>query len=128
MKVVREFLNKIQIGYKCRSTLIKVNFTVENSKIVQLFYEKSWIKMYSIQNDKILVYLRYVNNKPLFIKIKFVSTSGSRKYFTNKGVTIFRKNLGGSARILLNTSYGLLNSKTVENLFIGGEISYILYE
>lgn len=128
MKVVREFLNKVQIGYKCRSTFITVNFTAENSKIVQFFYEKNWIKMYSVQNNKIVVYLRYVNNKPLFIKIKFVSTAGSRKYFTKEGITFFRKNLGGSARILLNTSYGLLSSKTVENLAIGGEISYILYE
>ena len=84
--------------------------------------------MYSVQNNEILVYLRYVNNKPLFIKIKFISTSGSRKYFTKEGITYFRKNLGGNSRILLNTSYGLLTSKTVENLAIGGEISYILYE
>ncbi len=41
MKVVREFLNKVQIGYKCRSTFITVNFTAENSKIVQFFYEKN---------------------------------------------------------------------------------------
>ena len=128
MKVVREFLNKVQIGYKCRSTFITVNFTAENSKIVQFFYEKNWIKMYSVKNNKIVVYLRYVNNKPLFIKIKFVSTAWSRKYFTKEGITFFRKNLGGSSRILLNTSYGLLSSKTVENLAIGGEISYILYE
>ena len=49
--------------------------------------------MYSVKNNEIVVYLRYVNNKPLFIKIKFVSTAGSRKYFTKEGITFFRKNV-----------------------------------
>jgi len=128
MRIIREFLNKLSIGYKCRSTHITLNFTPENLKIVRLFYEKSWIKIFSIQNDKIRVYLRYIKNKPLFTKVEFISTSGHRKYITKEGLTYFKKNKGGSARILLNTSYGLLNFKSCENLAIGGEISYILYE
>lgn len=128
MKIIREFLNKLSIGYKCRSTYITLNFTPENLKIVRLFYEKSWIKIFSIQNDKIKIYLRYIKNKPLFIKVEFISTSGHRKYLTKEGITYFKKNKGGSARILLNTSYGLLNLKSCEKLAIGGEISYILYE
>jgi hypothetical protein len=40
MKSIREFLNKIHIGYKCRSVFIKVRLNVENSKIVHYFYEK----------------------------------------------------------------------------------------
>lgn len=128
MKNIQEFLNKVHIGYKCRSTFITIDLNVENTKIVHYFYEKGWVKLYLIKNNKIVVYLRYVNNKPLFTKIKFVSTSGHRKYFTNKGVTFFRKNIGGSARILMHTSFGLLSSKFAENLCIGGEISYLLYE
>jgi ribosomal protein S8 len=128
MKSIREFLNKVHIGYKCRSVFIKVRLNVENSKIVHYFYEKGWIKIYSVKNNEIYVYLRYVNNKPLFTKIRFISTSGHRKYFTNKGVILFRKHLGGSARILMHTSCGLLGSKFAENLGIGGEISYLLYE
>lgn len=128
MKIVREFLNKMQIGYKCRSPYIKLNVTVETLKIIHFFFEKHWIKLYRIENNTILVYLRYVNNKPLFIKIKFISTPGLKRYFTNKGVSIFCKNLGGSGRILLYTSVGLLSSKISQNLSIGGEVSYILYE
>ena len=113
MKNIREFLNKLYIGYKCRSVFITIHFNVENSKITHFFYEKAWIKSYFIQNQKIYIYLRYINNKPLFTKI---------------GITFYKKNVGGSARILLHTSFGLLNLKIVENLSIGGEISYLLYE
>jgi len=128
MKIIREFLNKLQIGYKCRSTYVKIRFTTENFKIVQLFFEKSWIKLYHIENNEIKIYLRYIKNKPLFKKIEFISTSGHRKYITKEGLTYFKKNKGGNSRILLFTSYGLLSSKVCENLSIGGEISYILYE
>ena len=130
MKIVREFLTKLSIGYKCRRTHITLCLTPENYKIVKLFYGKSCIKVYQIQSNQIQikVWLRYIKNKPLFTNIEFISTSGHRKYITKEGLTYFKKNKGGNARILLNTSYGLLNSKISENLAIGGEISYILYE
>ena len=128
MKAIREFLNKIQIGYKCRSVFIKLYFNTENSKIVHFFYEKGWIKMYFIKNNEITVYLRYINNKPLFLKIKFISKAGHRRYFSKESIPFFKKYMGGNANVLLFTSFGLKTLKFVENLSIGGEISYLLYE
>lgn len=128
MKNTRDFLNKLQIGYKNRSFLIKIYFTPDNLKIVQFFYEKNWIKMYFIEENKIVIYLRYINNKPLFLKIKFISTPGHRKYFSKESISFFKKNIGGNTNILLYTSFGLKTLKFVENLSIGGEISYMLYE
>jgi ribosomal protein S8 len=72
--------------------------------------------------------LRYINNKPLFLKIKFISTPGHRKYYSKQGLISFKKSLGGNANILLYTSFGLKTLKFAENLTIGGEISYVLYE
>lgn len=85
--------------------------------------------MYNLFDNKIIVYLRYVNNKPLFIKIKFISTSGHRKFFTRRSIPFFKKSLGGNANILIHTIYGLHTVKYIENLFkVGGEISFVLYE
>lgn len=129
MKGTREFLNKLQIGYRCRNFTIIIDFNNENHKIVDFFYKRNWIKMYTINQNKIIVYLRYVNNKPLFTKIKFISTSGHRKYFSKKSIPFFKKSLGGNANILMYTLYGLQTVKFIENtLNIGGEISYVLYE
>lgn len=130
MKSTREFLNKLQIGYKCRSFTITIPLTKENLSNVDFFYEKNWIKLYTLQKDKIIVYLRYINNKPLFTKIKFISTPGHRKYFSKKSMPFFKKSLGGNANILMYTVFGGLQTiKFVENtLNIGGEISYVLYE
>ena len=128
MKNLREFLNKLSIGYKCRSNFIKLYSNTENCKIVHFFYEKGWIKMYCIKNNEIIIYLRYINNKPLFLKIKFISTPGHRKYYSKKSIIYFKKYLGGNANILLYTSFGLKTLKFAENLSIGGEISYLLYE
>ena len=40
MKNIREFLNKISIGYKCRSIFIEMSYTIGNLKIIHFFYEK----------------------------------------------------------------------------------------
>jgi ribosomal protein S8 len=84
--------------------------------------------MFFIKNDEIIVYLRYINNKPLFLNVKFVSTSGHRKYYNQKSISFFKKHQGGNANVLLFTSFGLKNLKFVENLSIGGEIICLLYE
>jgi ribosomal protein S8 len=84
--------------------------------------------MYNIKNNNIIVYLRYINNKPLFLQIKFISTAGHRKYYSKKSIIYFKKYSGGNANILLYTSFGLKTLKFAENLSIGGEISYLLYE
>ncbi len=128
MQNIKNFLNKLQIGYKCRSTSIHLYLNSENIKIVHFFYEKGWIKLYNIKNNNIIIFLRYINNKPLFLKIKFISTSGHRKYYSKQGLVYFKKSLGGNANILLYTSFGLKTLKFAENLAIGGEISYLLYE
>jgi ribosomal protein S8 len=128
MQNIKNFLNKIQIGYKCRSTSIHLYLNSENIKIVHFFYEKGWIKLYNIKNNNIIIFLRYINNKPLFLKIKFISTPGHRKYYSKEGLVYFKKSLGGNANILLYTSFGLKTLKFAENLAIGGEISYLLYE
>lgn len=128
-KYTREFLNKLQVGYKCRSFIITLDLNKENIAIVDFFYQKNWIKMYTLSNNKITVYLRYVNNKPLFTKIKFISTSGHRKYFSKKSIPFFKKSIGGNTNILMYTIYGLQTVKYIENtLNIGGEISFVLYE
>lgn len=125
---LREFLTKLQIAYKARNFFIKIYLNSDNYKIVNFFYEKNWIKMYFIKNNEIIIYLRYINNKPLFSKIKFISTSGHRQYFTKESLAIFKKNIGGNANILIYTSFGLKDLKFAENLLIGGEIACLLYE
>jgi ribosomal protein S8 len=84
--------------------------------------------MYNIKNNTIVVYLRYINNKPLFLQIKFISTSGHRKYYSKQGLTYFKKYLGGNANILIYTSFGLKTFNFAKSASIGGEISYLLYE
>lgn len=128
MTSLRQFLTKLQIAYKSRSFFIKLYLNNENYKIVNFFYEKNWIKMYFIKNNEIIVYLRYLNNKPLFLKIKFISTAGHRQYYSKENIKYFKKNIGGNTNILLFTSFGLKNLKFVENLGIGGEIICLLYE
>ncbi len=128
MNNLRKFLTKLQVGYKSRNVFIKLYLNSENYNIVNFFYEKNWIKMFFIKNNEIIVYLRYINNKPLFLNIKFISTPGHRKYYSNKSISYFKKNTGGNANVLLFTSFGLKNLKFVENLSIGGEIVCLLYE
>lgn len=128
MHNLHNFLNRLRVGYKCRSAFITLYFSAENIKFLHFFYKKCWIKHYLIQGKQIIVYLRYINNKPLFNKISLISTPGFRQYLSLKGLTYYKRNMGRGALVLLYTSYGLLTLKEAKNLKIGGEISFILYE
>jgi ribosomal protein S8 len=130
MKYTREFLNKLQVGYKCRSFSITIFLNKENIAIVDFFYQRNWIKMYTVDENKITIYLRYINNKPLFTKIKFISTPGYRKYYSKKSIPFFKKSIGGNVNIMMYTIYGLQTINYIEDTLIniGGEISFVLYE
>lgn len=80
MRKINNFINNLKIGYKNRSTYIKITLSNENLKIIQYFYKYNWIKNYIIKNKKIYVYLRYIENKPLIQNIILNSTKGYRKY------------------------------------------------
>jgi len=41
MKYTREFLNKLQVGYKCRSFSITIFLNKENIAIVDFFYQRN---------------------------------------------------------------------------------------
>jgi ribosomal protein S8 len=84
--------------------------------------------MYIIKNNDIIIYLRYINNKPLFLDIKFISTPGHRKYYDKNNISFLKKNKSGNANVLLYTSFGLKTLKFAENLSIGGEVVCLLYE
>lgn len=128
MVQLSNFINKIKIGYSCRSVSIEILLNNGNLKILHYFFKKGWIRHYLIKENKIIVYLRYIQNKPLFNKIKMISTKGCRRYVSKEGLQYYRRLIGRSSLVLLSTSKGLLTLKEAEDLNIGGELFFIFFE
>lgn len=125
---LQEFINRLKIGYKCRSTSIKLLYNNGFLKILFYFWKKGLIRHYIIKNNEIIVYLRYLNNKPLFNNIKVISTKGYRRYLSKKGLKFYKRWHGRNSLILLYTSKGLLTLEDAEYLNLGGELSFIFFD
>lgn len=128
MLQLNQFINKLKIGYSCRSVSIEILLNNGNLKILHFFFKRGWIRHYLIKNKTIIVYLRYVQNKPLFNKIKLISTKGCRRYVSIEGLQYYRRLISRSSLVLLSTSKGLLTLKEAEDLKIGGELFFIFFE
>lgn len=118
------FVNILKVGYQNRKKKLKIKNVHLNMNLLNFFYKRGFISYWSFVDDGIIVILKYTNNKPLFTKIKIVSSGGGRVYVPKrKNIKYFKDNID----IILFTSKGLLSVKEAENLGIGGEVFFIIY-
>lgn len=118
------FISILKVGYLCRKKTVnvtKLNFTFD---LLIFFYNKGWILGWNLLNSGVKIYLRYINNKPIFNKIRIISKPGYRIYKPRKKTIKYYKD---NIDIILLTSKGLMTLKDAENLQIGGEIFFIIY-
>lgn len=124
LKWMINFINILKVGYKCRKKKVNIKYISLPLSLLNFFYQKGLIESWNCTEMGITVNLRYINNKPIFNKIKIISTSGFRVYMPKKKNIKFYKD---NVDIILNTSKGLLTLKEAEIVGIGGEVFFIIY-
>ncbi len=118
------FLNIIKIGYNTRKKQVKIKKNNISLNLLIFFYKKGLIDIWKENDNYININLRYLNNKPIFKKIKNVSTNGYKIYLKKyQNIKYYKDNI----EIILNTSKGILTAKEAEQFGIGGEILFIIY-
>jgi ribosomal protein S8 len=72
----------IKTGYGLHLTSVKVQKTKLSVKILFLFYKIGLIRSFFILKNQreILIYLKYINKKPLILDIKAISKPSKRVY------------------------------------------------
>jgi ribosomal protein S8 len=111
------------------SSIVKLNefycnHSKKNIKLLQSLYVNGLIQSYifSSENNKIKIILRYTDNKPIFSQLKFVSTTLKCKVITFKELTfLFNRRF----ILFVNTNLGIKTINECRNSRIGGKMLFI---
>lgn len=87
---------------------------------LNVLWDEGYISGYTIdkQNDNLIIFLKYHNNKPVIKKIKCISKPGSRIFYTIKQLW---KIDSSKNFLILSTNKGLKTLNECKKLNIGGE-------
>ena len=104
----------------------KTKITQINSKstqnILNIFIREGFIKSYKINKNKIDIFIKYKNNKPVITNIIKISKSSKRIYLKNRDLY---KNKRGF--FILSTSFGFITDIQAKKLNVGGEFICQIY-
>ncbi|WOX79425.1 30S ribosomal protein S8 [Candidatus Shikimatogenerans bostrichidophilus] len=128
MDTIGNYLTLIRNACNVKKSYVKVNYSKINKNITKVLYKNNYIKKYKIYKinkiNKIKIYLKYINNNSVIIKIKRISKPSLRKYLKYKNIY---KVLNGYGISIISTSMGVMTGKEAKLKKIGGEILCIIY-
>lgn len=109
-------LIKVSILKNKKGFIIKNNN--KNINILKVFLKINIIKFIKIKNDYIIVYINYINNKPVFKNIENMFKPSNKNYISLKELK--KINEKHNWIFLISTNKGIINSLDAINLKIGG--------
>ena len=118
-----DLINIIKLGYLGRKVFVKTKFSNKKLIFLSFLYKQGLIKRYYLKNNYIIIFLRYVNNQPLFKDFNFISKKGYRKYVTFKNLKNLNQ-VAGTNTLILSSSFGYITNFEAMRLHIGGELLY----
>ena len=103
--------------------LVKRKFVFQTRKknlepFLKIFNKEGFILGYKITQNKIKIFLKYKNNRPVINSIKVISKPGRRLYYSIKQIWKINSNKNF---IIFSTSKGLKSIVECKKLKIGGE-------
>jgi small subunit ribosomal protein S8 len=103
-------------------TILKSSFCI---RIITILRDLGYISYSVIFDRTIVVYLKYKDNKAIFMGFKLISTPGRRIYLSLKQIKKINRKWPGY--IICSTNKGLLTSIECEEYKIGGEIPFQIW-
>lgn len=120
---MNSIINIIKVGYLTRSVFVKLSYCKKNLKILNFLLKYGIIKKFFVKKNQIILWLRYINNKPLIYDIKIISKKGFRKYVNITKLKHLNNKIGTDI-IILSTNKGFLTNIEAQSLNIGGELLF----
>ncbi len=122
MHLLSNMVSNIRVGSNAKKLHVKVQNSKLCSKVLDILYKLGYIRGFVLENKKkILVLLKYSNNKPAIRDIRTISTPGRRMYMRYKR-SIKISNNKDSGLFILSTNKGLLTDYESSMLMVGGEV------
>lgn len=122
MDLLSNMVSIIKTGYNLKLSKVEIANSSVCVNVLLLLYKLGYIKGYFVKDKKkVIIFLKYINNKPCIRNIYRVSTPGRRVYLTIKKLkeNIKRKNNGF---YIFSTNKGLLTDEEVLAFNLGGEV------
>jgi small subunit ribosomal protein S8 len=122
MHLLSNMVSNIRVGSNAKKLHVKVQNSKLCSKVLDILYKLGYIRGFVLENKKkILVLLKYSNNKPAIRDIRTISTPGRRMYMRYKR-SVKISNNKDSGLFILSTNKGLLTDYESSMLMVGGEV------
>lgn len=113
-------INIIKLTLKHNKKGFIINNNKNNLNVIKAFIKINVIKFIIIKNNKIIVYLNYHNDKPVFYNITNLYKSSNKKFISLKNLK--KLSLKYNWIFLISSSKGLINNYEAINLNVGGLI------
>jgi small subunit ribosomal protein S8 len=122
MHLLSNMVSNIRVGSNAKKLHVKVQNSKLCSKVLDILYKLGYIRGFILEDrKKILVLLKYSNNRPVIRDIRTISTPGRRMYMRYKR-SLRISNNKDSGLFILSTNKGLLTDQESSMLMVGGEV------
>jgi ribosomal protein S8 len=122
-KNIRILLSSLKNALSVRSESIVISKSLKSINILDVLYKKGFIQSYKVFSKKIIVYLRYLNNKPVFKSFKFLIKSINSKNLSFKNLC---KISNKSTTLFVSTAKGVFTTIDCKKKKISGKTFFLL--
>ena len=108
----------IKNGQIIRKKYIIQTYTKFSCSFLDILWDEGFINGYTVQNNKILIYLKYTNGIPCINSLKLISKPGQKIYYTLNQLWKIKAPTG---ILIISTNKGLMTLRNCKKLKKGGE-------
>nr|YP_001315134.1 ribosomal protein S8 [Chlorokybus atmophyticus]ABO15124.1 ribosomal protein S8 [Chlorokybus atmophyticus] len=119
MDSLNQFYSIIQNGLKAKRSIVSLRNSKLVWKLLNVLHREGYIRGLELKNNKINVWLKYKNDKPVINKIKRISRPSNRVYLSSNNISLYKRGVG---IILLSTRNGIYSDIDARLQGLGGEI------
>jgi len=116
---IADLLTRIRNAYKAMHSTVSITPSRTREALLKILNEEGYINGYTLENDALLVDLKYHENKAVVAGLKRISKPGRRIYVGAKSIPSVQNGLG---ICILSTSKGVLEGKKAAEIGVGGEL------
>lgn len=120
---IADMLSIIKNGYLAKKIRVEISCTKILKALIDLLIREGYVLQCANKEDsgqkKLIVTLKYDNNKPALTNIQRISKPGRRFYVGKNNIP---RVLGGIGKVFISTPKGLMTGEEAKKKGLGGEI------
>lgn len=120
---IADMLTRIRNAIMANHERVEVPSSKVKKVMIHILKEEGYIKNYKVVEEqgkeRIVIYLKYVNQEPVIRGVDRVSKPSRRVYTGKDDIPVV---LGGYGIAIISTSQGIMTGKKAADLGIGGEV------